>query len=537
MPTPVSQFKKPLRPVFYDSLTQMPVESQFSLGQTIKNIPGSATELVKGTAQAIFNPIDTGKALLSTAAGGVQKLIPGQQAQEESFDALTNFYKQRYGSVDNMLQTIQNDPVGFAADASLLFTGGGAAATKLGTLSKLPTLSRTGGVASTIGNVIDPLRAPVNAVKASRQVVGMGGRAFGAVDGTERFLSQTQQPLKPGQNPWMAAEIPVTIVAPKGEVASKIPDITKMLLKSTFRFTDAQTAEYARRGLDKVYKTIKDFKLYGDKTKRVDLTNKWLSTFENALQSTFTTNPTKISKSQLIADLEQLKTKFVGERPIIKMEEQVDSAIEAVKRLPGEDVDTQLVNKLKRSTFDNAYNNAGDKVLDDVEHLIGDVIKKRIIDDHGDIGIKTPAGVEIPLKDFNELFYSPMVETKKIFKIAEKRSELSKVQARLLGAAIGQFLVGGAPGIIMGSISSPLVEQIPFTAIVSRAAGPVGKVTEATKSAAKEVGKYVPGGEKAALVGERVNEAQEAQQESLLDKLRKTFSFKLSPTKEDINSL
>jgi hypothetical protein len=99
----------------------------FSIGRTIGNIPKSAGNLIGGVVDAAVHPIRTAKAIGSVAAGGVEKLIPGKQAEEASFDQLVGHYKERYGSVDQFLKTLQDDPVGVLADASTVFGGAGAA--------------------------------------------------------------------------------------------------------------------------------------------------------------------------------------------------------------------------------------------------------------------------------------------------------------------------------------------------------------------------------------------------------------------------
>lgn len=92
------------------------------------NIPSSAFNLGKSVVTAIANPIDTIKGVGSTIAGGVQKLIPGKQNQEQSFDQFTGFLKERYGSLENLQKTATEDPVGFGSDIVGLFTGGAALA-------------------------------------------------------------------------------------------------------------------------------------------------------------------------------------------------------------------------------------------------------------------------------------------------------------------------------------------------------------------------------------------------------------------------
>lgn len=135
--------------------TQAP---QKSVGGFAGNVVKSGVDLVKNTAQAVIHPIQTGKALAGIAAGGAAKLIPGQQGVEKNFDAVTDFYKQRYGSANQIKETIYNDPVGVAGDIATVAGGVGLAA-KAGTAAKLGNFSKVAKAASTVNRFTDPLQA------------------------------------------------------------------------------------------------------------------------------------------------------------------------------------------------------------------------------------------------------------------------------------------------------------------------------------------------------------------------------------------
>lgn len=168
----------------YKSLTT----PQKSVGGFAKNVVTSGVKLLGDTASAalnVFNPnmqkntvaniarLTTGAAQLADPTRGNQivSAIPGLGAvqdragnQEGQAKAVGQFYKDRYGGIDNIANTIYNDPVGVVADAATVATGiggalrgGGAAATKLGLAGKSNTLTRAGRTASNIGRTIDPL--------------------------------------------------------------------------------------------------------------------------------------------------------------------------------------------------------------------------------------------------------------------------------------------------------------------------------------------------------------------------------------------
>lgn len=99
------------------------------------NLPGSAYNLGKGIVSAVSNPLDTIKSIGKVAVGGVEKLLPGQQSNEESFNAFTDTLKKRYGSLDALAKTATEDPFAFGADVLSLVGGGASIVGKSGQLS------------------------------------------------------------------------------------------------------------------------------------------------------------------------------------------------------------------------------------------------------------------------------------------------------------------------------------------------------------------------------------------------------------------
>lgn len=130
-----------------------------SAAKTVGNIPSSIGNVAAGLGNILLHPIDTATGIGKIAVGGVEKLIPGEQGQEKSFDALTDFFKKRYGSVEGFKKTLVEDPAGLALDVSTLFSGGGTAATKLGTLSKANRATKAANVANMAGKTGEALKA------------------------------------------------------------------------------------------------------------------------------------------------------------------------------------------------------------------------------------------------------------------------------------------------------------------------------------------------------------------------------------------
>jgi len=136
------------------------------------NLPASAARFGKGFFDVVTNPIDTVKAVGSSVVGGVQKLIPGEQPQEEAFNQLTNSLKERYGSLEALQKTAVEDPFGFGTDILGLVTGGASLVGKAGAVSK--AIGTTGRMAT----------APVKA-GVTKAVEGVGTTArFGLSQST-----------------------------------------------------------------------------------------------------------------------------------------------------------------------------------------------------------------------------------------------------------------------------------------------------------------------------------------------------------------
>ena len=141
----------------------------FSALEMVKNIPGSAGKFAKDLITPIIHPIDTSRGLYNLARGAAEKLIPntingvdfGPDQHEAYADAVGKFFKDRYGSVDNVKRTAQEDPVGMLTDISMLLTGGGSAMMKVGKISKV------GKAANVLGKAIDPLNIVINTAKYS----------------------------------------------------------------------------------------------------------------------------------------------------------------------------------------------------------------------------------------------------------------------------------------------------------------------------------------------------------------------------------
>jgi hypothetical protein len=131
----------------------------------VSNIPSSAAQYGKDLIAPIAHPIETATNLGNLGKGVLQKLgiVSGDDATKYA-DAAGQFLKDRYGSLAGIKKTLATDPVGLAADLSLVLSLGRAAPASGPTI-----VTKVAKAAADVGHVIDPLTAVGKAA-------GVGGK-------------------------------------------------------------------------------------------------------------------------------------------------------------------------------------------------------------------------------------------------------------------------------------------------------------------------------------------------------------------------
>ena len=208
------------KPVEYDPFAPQPKAVEFDpfapkkrswkdvAGESFTNIPSSAQTMATGLYQAITNPVQTVSGLMDVAAGGLQNALPKpvvnfvnqfetnpQSAQRavQAANAAGGMLKERYGSEEGLKNTLATDPVGAAADLSLLFTGGGALAARTPMLSRAAPTLRTAAeytnplnlVIKPVASIISPKVAPEVKTLMNEGVTPTTGQILGG--GFKRF--------------------------------------------------------------------------------------------------------------------------------------------------------------------------------------------------------------------------------------------------------------------------------------------------------------------------------------------------------------
>jgi len=165
----------------------------------VKTVAGSTYQLGKDIVMPFLTPIETAKNL-GTLGNGIYSMITGgDSADEETAKLVGQFYIDRYGSKDAILNTLNTDPMGFISDAALAFTGGGGLVKILGKTNKY--VAKAGNVLSRLGQRIDPLRQAAllskTGIKSARNVSGLmsgvGSQTLQAIYEIGKSGSKTEQ--------------------------------------------------------------------------------------------------------------------------------------------------------------------------------------------------------------------------------------------------------------------------------------------------------------------------------------------------------
>ena len=165
------------------------VKEKKTVGGFAQNVLKSGGRFIEDIRSALLHPIETGKSLYNVGAGVAEKFTPGVQKHEKYANAIGNFYKQRYGGVKNIGNSLYYDPVGVAGDVSAVFGAGagllkgaagiaskGATATKLS--SATAKIGKAGSTLSKIERATDPLQAIGRAGKLAAKPVSKAVKKF-----------------------------------------------------------------------------------------------------------------------------------------------------------------------------------------------------------------------------------------------------------------------------------------------------------------------------------------------------------------------
>lgn len=155
MPKPNSRLQQGMNPMGF-------------LGNLIRSGVGQAGNVMQAVRDPVGTAMNIGKLGIGAAENGSNALLHTQfnDGNTQLANNVGQTYAQRYGGVNNTLNTLYNDPAGAAMDASTFLDGLGLA----GDVSKVGTLSKMGKV----GDAINPLSMMTKPVTAIADKVGIG---------------------------------------------------------------------------------------------------------------------------------------------------------------------------------------------------------------------------------------------------------------------------------------------------------------------------------------------------------------------------
>jgi len=404
----------------------------------MSNLGNSAVNFAKGIGNIFAHPIDTTKNLANIGLGLAETpiaLATGQQINNPTYEAFINNMAERYGGIENIKHTAYTDPVGFLADIASVVDGGGTALTKLGEVSKLGTVARAGEILSKVGEAANP----INIAAKPFELASTWAKAGLADLGTKLETSNLR--LTPVQ---------------KANFASKIPEV----------------ADYIS----------KEIPLGGPET-RFEASVAKVDGFEEKLQNFLDTDAKGITvpKKDLQDVVNGLKEQFRTDRDSLAIDRQLDEFQKLLESKFPDEIPLADLNKLKRSTFKNAFNQTGTKVSDAVEYMLGDVMKTGIENATGgfkDYSGKTFPNIKIDGKTIGEFNkeYGVALNAKKLLKIAMGRPQANFIEhlvSSSFGGAVGSAFgpLGAGVGTLAGEAAA---KSVPMTAIKS-AAGKTGR--------------------------------------------------------------
>lgn len=191
-------------------------------GESFTNIPRSAAALATGAFEAITDPLQTARGMGQMIVGGTEKLMGEPYFESdrakavrmqgrEALSAAGNYLKNRAGSEEAIKNTLATDPVGAAADLSLLLTGGG------GLAARTPMLSRAAPVLKKAASITDPINLAGKAIGKTYDLTGglvKSGLGMKTGVGTEA-IEQAVQSGRQGNTTFlenMRGDVPMTNV-------------------------------------------------------------------------------------------------------------------------------------------------------------------------------------------------------------------------------------------------------------------------------------------------------------------------------------
>lgn len=203
-----------------------------SVGKTIGNAPKSAFTLGKDIYTAVTNPIQTAKTAFNLVKGSGGKIaektlegtdigqsllkkmsdirvqngqqpllvdaqgrIQAQTTEEvEMVNRVGEYFKDRYGSLENFKESAVEDPIGVLSDIASIVSGAGFAVKQTGNVSRVSKLADAGQTIQRAGNALEPVTALSKGAGAVSNTISNStlGRSIGEAAPTGSKIAEAQ---------------------------------------------------------------------------------------------------------------------------------------------------------------------------------------------------------------------------------------------------------------------------------------------------------------------------------------------------------
>jgi len=311
-------------------------------GEALANVGTSAVNFYKGLVTAITNPVQTATGILDVGAGALQKLLPkdlvdlvnqidtNPEASKRAVDmanAVGGMFKDRYGSVDALKNTLATDPVGAAADLSTLFTGGAAATARIA-----PTASKVMGVAAKYTNPLAPVTAAANyglalsAKGAGNVIDAMAGERAAARAGNIVRNALTEEGRAP-QN-LAAAQNALANAQPGMTVRQALADVTSPQVQYLGETVQAKTAPGRKLSIEAAQEADRMARLQGA-TPDLRSAEAMRGNVSGPLYAAATQPTTAINVLPLTQQIDSLLATNPGNTKLVSALNQVKTGLEA----------------------------------------------------------------------------------------------------------------------------------------------------------------------------------------------------------------
>ncbi len=237
--------------------------------------------------------------------------------------------------------------------------------------------------------------------------------------------------------------------------------MSRVLEKINLRLTPPQKQKI-EFGVKNVIDWLAEKKIIGTPTSRYDKVDNLYEATEETFQSflKIEAKDRTSSADNLIQRLQDLKSTYQNERDVLAIEKQINGFIDTVNTKYPKDIPVERLNELKRSTYKNAYNQAGDKVIDFVEHDIGDILRQEI-----ELSVKDLKIGGKLIGEFNKE-YGNVIQARKLLRIAKSRPQVGlvgKLLAISMAGPLGTAIGGPAGGAIAAAGSLKFAETLAGT--------------------------------------------------------------------------